>query len=375
MFQTNSKLFSLSSLSPLMAASLISTLPMIEASGSTSENINSAQENYFAVPAFFMLFRETLEAAVVVSILLQYLERSELPNLKKHVWCGVAVGFLLAAALGGGVIAAYHTIGKNYFTGKTEEIFEGFMMVLGAAFLTGLGFSMKKLMNNDLSNDSEVGEAVDKVVSGQNKRSLFLLAFMAVLREGIESIVFVGAVGTAYPLQSIPIPAVTGAMSASALGYFMHKGGNKLSLSYFHKAATAMLFLIAAGLLSHGLHEFQEVEWLGDYKDNKPWHNRPLWDMSECCSDKKNEFWQLMRAMFGYQDKPTPVEFLSYVGYWLLITATMLYKSGYCSSEKICSDSVDEQPRGQAVIAFGDIDRVIEQNQNEARELEEGAAR
>jgi FTR1 family protein len=145
---------------------------------------------------------------------------------------------------------------------------------------------------------------------------------MTGLREGLESILFLAAVVVdAKDLTSLPLPIITAVILARICGWCFFKSTNKVRVEYFMKGSSIVLMFIAAGFFSVGTHNFQELAVFGTWspKADRPWQNTAVWNLSDCCNDKTNRFWVLMRAMLGWQDQPTPIEFFAWGFYWVVI--------------------------------------------------------
>ncbi|MBA7553125.1 Ferrous iron permease EfeU [subsurface metagenome] len=134
--------------------------------------------------SFLILFRETLEVALVIGVVLGYLVRSAQSTYKRSVYLGLAAG-AGASALGA---LAFQLLAGG-FNGLAEEIFEGVTMLAGALLLTTLILWMIRKS----AQAKELERKVADRLSGTRKAGLFLLIFFSVLREGIESVIFLGA--------------------------------------------------------------------------------------------------------------------------------------------------------------------------------------
>jgi high-affinity iron transporter len=144
-----------------------------------------------------------------------------------------------------------------------------------------------------------------------------------VFREGIETVLFLGGINATEPQSAIIFSGSFGIIIAVALAAALFRGSLNLELRTFFNITSVILILFAAGLLAHGLHEFQELHWFGVYgAENSPFWNIALWDMSSILNDKEG-LGSLLRALVGYQDKPTLLEIFGYIGY--IITVGILY--------------------------------------------------
>src|SRR5439155_15471889 len=198
-----------------------------------------------------LLVCEGLEAALIVCIVLAYLRQVGATRRRGEVWLGVAAA-VAASAL---AALALRAIGAE-FEGTGEQIFEGVTMVVAAGVLTWMIFWMARqarLLKGELQR------SVDQALAGTARLGLFLLAFVAVLREGIETALLLNA--AAYgstPLQTL-VGAVLGLAIAVTLAMLLYAGSLRLDLRLFFSATGVLLLLFAAGLLARGVAEFQEA--------------------------------------------------------------------------------------------------------------------
>jgi len=149
-----------------------------------------------------------------------------------------------------------------------------------------------------------------------------MFAFMTGLREGLESILFLSAVVVdAKDLSALPIPIVSAIILARIVGWCFFKSTNRMRVERFMKGSALLLLFIAAGFFSSSMHNFQELDVFGTWspKRERPWQNQAVFNAQECCNDMTNRFFVFMRAMFGWQDQPTPIEFFAYALYWISI--------------------------------------------------------
>src|SRR3989338_7315302 len=136
------------------------------------------------IESFIITFRETLEVALIVGIILSYLVRTKQTKFNNIVYIGIAFG--IVASIIGAFLFNYLAGG---FTGRAEKIFEGIIMLFGAFLLTAMIFWMMK--QKHIARELE--QKVAAKISETYKSGLFLLVFVAVLREGIETVIFLGA--------------------------------------------------------------------------------------------------------------------------------------------------------------------------------------
>ncbi|CAE8601592.1 unnamed protein product [Polarella glacialis] len=153
------------------------------------------------------------------------------------------------------------------------------------------------------------------------KHAFFFFAFSTGLREGMESIVFlVGVVSDLKDLSSLPLPIISALVLSRLVGCCFFQGTRKMRVDWFMRASSLLLLFVAAGFFSSSMHHLQELDVFGAWspKRLRPWQNQNIWDATDCCNDKSNRFFVLMRALFGWQDQVTPVEVFAYIIYWVI---------------------------------------------------------
>lgn len=249
--------------------------------------------------SLLILFRETLEAALVVGIVLGYLARTEQTRYRLTVWLAVAAG---AAA---SVLTAWlFQRLSGGFEGRGEAIFEGLVMLAGAAMLTTLILWMAG--EQDAAARLENGVKRRLATSDSQGSGLFLLVFLSVLREGVESVIFLRGAGSLWG-------ALAGLMAAVLLGFLLFRGALRIRLGAFFVVTNILLLLFAAGLVAHGLHELVEAGWL-------PALVEPVWDLNPLLPEKSLPG-SLLMGLFGYNGNPSLIELLGYAIYAAAATA------------------------------------------------------
>jgi high-affinity iron transporter len=251
-------------------------------------------------PSFVLALREGMEAALIIGIVLSVLRKVERQNLKASVWLGVISAI---------VVSALASIGLNWvgaeFKGQGEQLFEGITLLLAAGILTWMVFWMRKQTG---SIRQQIEKGVRQAARGNGQRALFLLAFLAVVREGIELVLFLLAARLASnPLQEF-VGAGLGLSSAALLGWILFTTSRKLSLARFFQSTNILLALFAAGLVGLGVHEFNELGWI-------PAIVNPVWNLSAFIPDE-SILGQLLKALVGYNSSPSLSQVLAYVSYF-----------------------------------------------------------
>jgi high-affinity iron transporter len=253
--------------------------------------------------AALIALREGLEAALIVGIVLGYLRRVGYLEGRRPVWIGVFVAVL--ASLG---LAFFIQLVGMELEGQAEEIFEGATMFLAVGVLTWMIFWMRtqaRLVKPSLEQNVQ-----DAVATG-TKWGLILVAFIAVFREGVEMALFLSAAAFVSNGQGTLVGAVLGLAAALLIGYLIYASTAQLNIRLFFNITSVLLLLFAAGLLAHGIHEFQEAGLI-------PTVNAQVWDTNHIL-DENSTLGQMLKAVFGYNGNPSFEEVVGYVGYWIVV--------------------------------------------------------
>jgi len=262
------------------------------------------------LPSYLLSLREGIEAALIVGILLGAVRQMKRLDLVPVIWWGtLSAGVLsiLSAVL-------LTTLGLE-MKDPGEAIFEGFTMLIAAGLLTWMIFWMsrqarflKTSLEADIHRASQFGQ-----------RAIFFVAFIAVLREGIELALFLTAsVFVSSSLQTM-VGALLGLGTAILLGWSIFASTLRLDLRRFFQVTGVMLVLFAAGLFAHGVHEFTEVGWIPSIIDR-------VWDFTSFISEESIAG-QLLGALFGYNPSPTLSEMIAYFAYFAAIGLGLQWSS------------------------------------------------
>ena len=258
------------------------------------------------IPSFIITFREVLEAALVVGIVLSYLVRTKQTQYNNIVYLGVASG--IVASIIGAVI--FSTLAGG-FTGRAEKIFEGITMLVGAFLLTTMILWMMKQKHVAQELEHRVATELTK----RHKFGLCLLVFVAILREGIETIIFLNAASFVAANNSI-FAALAGIVAAILLGYAIFLGSMKINIKKFFNITSIILIFFAAGLVAHGMHELQEAKIITTVIEHVWDINPPINpDGSYPILHEKGYMGSILQSLFGYNGNPSLIEVLSYIVY------------------------------------------------------------
>jgi high-affinity iron transporter len=260
--------------------------------------------------------REGVEAALIVSIILAYLARTGNARHFGRIWIGTLAALALSTGIG---VALFLTIGE--LTTPTEQIFEASAMLLAAAVVTWMLFWMRRTAANIRG---ELHSGIDRALTSGSLFGLAALAFTAVIREGVETALFLlGQVTAAVQADagalSTMVGAAAGLAAAGLIGYGFYRGARVLNLSTFFSWTGVGLVFIAAGLVANALHELIEVKLI-------PIGTGTAFDISGLLPHTPasgNVVGQLLHAVFGYSSSPEWTALVVWVGY--LATVLWLY--------------------------------------------------
>jgi high-affinity iron transporter len=255
------------------------------------------------IPGFVLSLREGLEAALIIGIALGVLRKLGRQSLNSMIWIG---------ALSAIIVSILTAVGLNWigaeFTGRGEQLFEGITMFLAAGVLTWMVFWMRK---QSKTIRADVEEGVSLAIQGKGKRALFFLAFLAVVREGIELGLFLLAARlNSNPFQEL-LGAALGLSSAALLGWVIFTASRRLSLGKFFQSTNVLLALFAAGLVGLGVREFNEIGWIPSIIDH-------VWDLGRILPDDST-VGQLLKALIGYNSNPSLSQVIAYFGYFVVL--------------------------------------------------------
>jgi high-affinity iron transporter len=263
--------------------------------------------------ALLITLREGLEAALIISILLAYLRQLGRSDETGMIWSGAAAAIAVSAAVG----AVIFVVGAE-FEGTGEQVFEGLVSLTAVGVLTWMIFWMRRQGGRIRSS---LHERVDSALVGGGA-ALAGLAFVVVLREGIETALFVFAAAKATAVQSGGageqlLGAVVGLATAAVIGVLLYRGAVVLNIRSFFRVTGALILVVAAGLFAFGVHELQEAGWL-------PLLTANAFDISSSLPDESGAG-AILRALIGYQSDPTLLEVFAWTAY-LVVTAVLYFR-------------------------------------------------
>jgi len=256
--------------------------------------------------------REGLEAALVVSILVAYLVKTDRRHLLARIWVGVALAVAVSLAFGAAL-----TWGPRGLTFKAQEAIGGSLSIIAVAFVTWMIFWMARAARG---LGGELRGQIDAAADG-HRWSLAVIAALAVGREGLETALFLWAatkagtreaVGTVTPSWEPLLGAALGILTAVVLGYLIYRGAITINLSTFFTWTGAFLILVAGGVLAYGIHDLQEAAFL-------PGLTNLAFDVSDTV-DVNSWYGTLLKGVFNFSPATTKLEAAA----WLLYVVPVM---------------------------------------------------
>jgi high-affinity iron transporter len=256
--------------------------------------------------------REGLEAALIVSILIAYVVKSDRRPLLPRIWLGVGIAIGVSLLFG-----AVLTFGPKGLTFEAQEAIGGVLSIVAVGFVTWMIFWMARAARG---MSGELRSQVDRAAEGSGWR-LVVVAMLAVGREGLETALFLwaatqattrGTGSTAAPL----IGAALGIATAVLLGYLMYRGALRINLTTFFTWTGAFLILVAGGVLSYGVHDLQEAGIL-------PGLNTLAFDVSAAVPPD-SWYGVLLKGIFNFSPQTTVLEAVVWTAYVAVVLPLFL---------------------------------------------------
>jgi high-affinity iron transporter len=257
------------------------------------------------LPTFVIGLREGLEAALIVGIIAAFLGQNGRRDALPKVWLGVGVAVLICLGFGIGL----HVLSDSLDFTQQERL-ETVIGAFAVVMVTYMVFWMTRHAKD--MKGQLVGAATAALATG-SARALIMMAFLAVLREGFETVVFLLAVAqNAHSSKLALLGAVLGIVVASAIGYGIYRGGVRLNMARFFKITGAVLVVVAAGLVMSTLHTAWESGWIS-------FGQAPALDLTWLVKNG-TPLESLFTGVLGIQGRPTVLEVIG----WLVYVVPML---------------------------------------------------
>ncbi|MGU3575297.1 iron uptake transporter permease EfeU [Brucellaceae bacterium C25G] len=257
---------------------------------------------------FLIMLREGLEAALIVSIIASYLNKTGRSSYMPAIWIGIFLAIALSFLVG-----SILQIISAEFPQKMQELFEAIVGFVAVIVLMTMVMWMKKAAR---TIKNELQHSIDTALASQSATwALIGMVFFAVAREGLESVFFLLAIFQQSEGYSAPLGAFLGLLVSVVMGFLIYRGGLQLNLRAFFKYTGILIVFVAAGLLSGSLRSLHEAG-IWNYLQE------PVWDLSHSLP-LSSPLGTLLSGLFGYHDTPALGEVLIYCIF--LVSALLLY--------------------------------------------------
>lgn len=309
-----------------------------------------------ALPTFIITLREGVEAALVVGIVLALLKKAKATQFNSWVYAGVVVGLVASALVGVlfGVVSKGLSASYPQYASIIEPVLEGSFGLIAIAMLSWMLVWMTRQAKNLKSQvEGAVSVAIKKQSAGWG---VFSLVFIAVLREGFETVLFIAA---KFQQGLIPaLGAIAGIGVAAVIGALLFKWGVKINIRRFFQVMGVLLLLIIAGLVVSSLGHFDSAMKTLASMDRKSadlcfYYERfvknpscilgpRVWDTAKTLPEDKFPG-LLLSAMFGYTQNLFLVQAIAYLSFLLGIGSIYFRSLGGNNKPKSVPSSVSTQ--------------------------------
>jgi high-affinity iron transporter len=262
--------------------------------------------------SLLITLREGLEIALVLAIIVAYLHKTGRGDRVGSVWAGSAAAAVVCVIAG---FIFYKVVGE--FEGKWEQFIEGTLAFAAVGVLIWMIFWMR---GNARGIKSELHGKIDAAIDGSGA-ALAAIAFVAVAREGFETVLFLlGAETSSSSGAEVVIGGLLGLAVAAVIGYLFYLGSDRVDLRKFFNWTGLLLILFAAGLFAKGVHEFREF-----FEFEGAWYSAPVWEIT---SGPLAEGWtyDFLKGLFGWSSDPERIRVAAYFAF--LVPALWFYFKG-----------------------------------------------
>jgi high-affinity iron transporter len=262
------------------------------------------------LPTFVIGLREGLEASLIVGIIAAFLAQQGRKDTLRQVWIGVGIAVALCVVIG----VTLRIVSQEL----PQQGQEGLETVVGALAVVMVTYMVLWMAKHSRGLKKELEGAAASALAQGSTMALVVMAFLAVLREGFETAVFLLALTQASGNATLSfLGALLGILVAAAIGYGIYKGGVRLNLSRFFRITGIVLVIVAAGLVMSTLHTAFEAHWLTFGQEralNLSWlvvQGTPLYS--------------LFSGVLGVQPYPTMIELTGWLVYAVPMLAYVLW--------------------------------------------------
>ena len=265
------------------------------------------------LPTFVIGLREGVEASLIVGIVAAFLLQQGRPDALRRMWVGVAAAIVLCLAVG----IVLEIVNDN-LPQRQQEMLETIVAVVAVAMVSYMIVFMRRharTIKSDLEARAEVALATGSTTA------LVLMAFLAVLREGFETSVFLLAAFQASTSRlASGLGALFGIVVAVVIGWLIYSGGKRVNLARFFTVTGLVLVVVAAGLVSFAAHTAHEAGWL-DTGQGRAADLSPIVKPGTVQS-------ALVTGVLGIQPRPVWAEVIAWLAYLVPATLYVLWPRG-----------------------------------------------
>lgn len=292
---------------------------------------------------------------------------------KRHliiqIWLGGLLGLVSCFIIGGIVLTVFYVLGRDFWS-VAEKYWEGVFSIVASIIISVMGIKLcrvnkmqrkwkhklavllsrrtasrnSRTIYGSLTVKKDKGNWIVRTFDKLNDRySMFFLPFITTLREGMEAVVFLGGIGANE--NNTPLGMINASIAALVcgivVGIILYRSGSSMSLSVFLVASTCFLYLVAAGLFSKGVWNFelqQFIDRCGGFDVTETGHGPGSYDISisvwhvNCCNGELKSdgvWWMLFTAIIGWTNSATYGSVISYIMYWvvvIIVFQSLMYK-------------------------------------------------
>ncbi|HEY7048064.1 MAG TPA: iron uptake transporter permease EfeU [Jatrophihabitantaceae bacterium] len=265
------------------------------------------------LPTFVIGLREGLEASLIVGIVAAFLRQRGRRDLLRWVWIGVSGSVLLCLAVG----IVLRVVSQNL----PQKQQEGLETVVGAVAVVMVTYMIVWMRRHSRDLKGQLTAATESALAVGSGFALVAMAFLAVLREGFETVVFLlAAFNESTSGASAGVGALLGIAVAVALGYGIYRGGVRINLSKFFRATGVVLVLVAAGLVVNALHTAHEAGWLNVGQQSTV-------DLTSVVRPGSVQA-SLLTGMLGVQEHPVLIEVIGWLLYLIPVGLYVAWPPG-----------------------------------------------
>lgn len=265
------------------------------------------------LPSFVIGLREGLEAALIVGIVAAFLRQHDRRDVMRWVWAGVAAAVVLCLAVGVGL----HLVSEN-LPYRQQEGLETVIALVAVAMVTYMIVWMRR---NGRALKAGLEGSVEIALATGSVWALVSMAFLAVVREGFETSVFLLAAFNQSRDPAIAgLGAVLGILVAVVLGALIYRGGLRVDIARFFRVTGVVLVLVAAGLVVSALHSAHEAGWIDSGQGR-------VADLSALVGPGSVRE-SLLTGILGLQARPVTIEVIGWVVYAVPMLTFVLWPTG-----------------------------------------------